>query len=574
MRFRLVRFLIALVPAWLMIPHILRRWVNIPYWDDWGTPGKQIRALHEGNLTLASLLAQHNESRPFFPRLVLLAIEGAHWDVRKAMVATFLVVLLAAYFLSRVFDKMPGSPLEKLGALLVVSGILFWPNTEIWTFENTFMMVWPPTALVCAVAVNLSPVSLARKVLVNVALAAIATFSWANGMLLWAFALPLPAALLAGLPREGKKENPILWYAVYTLACAVCMGIFMHGYHHGVLSWDIPAVSVYFFTWVGGFFGSIDTAWLTGVCVVAAFFSLAFPWCFAARKRGNFIDGYPWLTLGVYGMASGWLTAMGRAKLGLEQALSPRYTAVSGYIYIGLVGFAWLLLLAARRAESKKFRLAVWCTASVAALFLIPMVSFGYYRGLGFMEATQALRKTVRAAWQWSRVAPGNAGLSLMAPFPVDFRTGEELEDAGILSVKRFSPDIAAGWDFSAKPGEGAVGYFDNCQIVPVPGGVRILFEGWTRLPDRIGPADYVIITYSKDGGAPHLFLVLPSDTQPRTDVMMVLKDKRMYYTGFRQDLDAGLLPSGELKFQAWAVDMKNRTIAPLANAFVREITR
>jgi len=63
----------ASVIAWLSVTNV----VDMPYWDDWFNSSSVLVEWHAGTLGLGDLLRPHNESRPFFPRLLFLALGEA-----------------------------------------------------------------------------------------------------------------------------------------------------------------------------------------------------------------------------------------------------------------------------------------------------------------------------------------------------------------------------------------------------------------------------------------------------------------------------------------------------------------
>src|ERR1700677_1467416 len=98
--------LFSLVPAIALVPRILHSWVNIPYWDDWITPGNQLLKLLLEKLTIGELFSPHNQSRPFFLCLVLIPADWWGWDSRKAMSAIFLMVCAASFLLFRLLGRL------------------------------------------------------------------------------------------------------------------------------------------------------------------------------------------------------------------------------------------------------------------------------------------------------------------------------------------------------------------------------------------------------------------------------------------------------------------------------------
>src|ERR1700704_1767479 len=168
-------------------------WVPVPYWDEWDSPGKQLAAYYRGDLGFADLFSQHNESRSFFPRLVYLALYlTAGWDVRCGMVATFVLACAGSAGLYAVSRRTNPSRGAVLLMFAVMNLLLFSPRQ----YENFLYAIMgevftPACALVFAVLVNLSNLSLKWKALMNAALAFLGTYTFANGMLLWVLAFPL-----------------------------------------------------------------------------------------------------------------------------------------------------------------------------------------------------------------------------------------------------------------------------------------------------------------------------------------------------------------------------------------------
>lgn len=573
-RYRLALFLVSLLPAFVLIPHILQTWVSVPYWDDWYTPGHQLLSLAKGQLTIHEMFSQHNESRPFIPRLILLPMDWFGWDVRKAMSVIFVILCFTAFLLHRLVRKMEG--VSAKGALLlslVINGIVFWPIPQVWNMENTFMMACPPLLLLCALNVNLADVSFRRKVMVNSLLAAIATYSWSNGMVLWLFALPLQSSVfrLQILPGTAEKKE-VRWYLFYAAACVASMGYYFHDLNHERVSISILPVIDYFLVWLGGFFGSYKLARVIGACAIVTYIVLLWVYSRIVPEKRNASGGYPWLVLGFYAIASGVMASLGRVKMGVLGAMSPRYAAVSGFLYIAIVGLGYLAWSAAgeagwRSKESRVLRAA----AIVMAVLMLPMITIGYVHGIALMDEVKTIRLTALAAWQWSKIMPHSAGMTVLTPQEDDvLRVGGELEKYHILKIKRWEPELTANWSYTATATDDRNGVLEVCRINPKLN--RLQLQGWCRLPDRNAAADYVLFTVCEKSGTPKPYLVLPGGAMPRRDIAVSTGSKAMFNSGFAQELPAETLPDGEVTVAAWAVDMNRRTISPLAHTFTLQV--
>lgn len=571
--FGAVVFLISLVPAMILLPQIMHTWVNVPFADDWMTPGRQLVSLANGTFSLGDLFSQHNESRPLFPKLVFLVLAWfGGWDVRKDMGATFAMACLDSYLLYRLVRGAAGiSRWQAILLLVPMNFVLFWPNAETWTFANTFMMAWPPAMLLCALNVNLSGVSFPKKVLVNSWIAIIATYSWSNGMLLWLLAAPLPAAMfsLRWFPGEQDKAEA-KWYLLYALAGILCMVSFFHGYSHGTLSWHLSYWLDYFFVWLGALSGEIQSARILGRCVLGGYALLLFGYFHFARKERDCSDGYPWLVLGAYAILSGMLTSMGRCKLGVEQAISSRYLTVSGYLYIALMGLGFLVWRSVWKQLPPGKAAFPGFAGGVVVGLLASFVIKSHNRGFVQLVAAGEYRKTVLVAWQWSKVIPNDAGLKLVCPWDPDMpRTfGAILERSHVLQIPRWSSEVMAHWSYAEKADGTGNGVLDTCQLTP---DGRLAVAGWSRLAARNCPGDYVVLTFCEAGGRPQPCLVLPTDAM-RPDVALAFKSAGMLRSGFNQSvIPVDALPKGSVTIEAWAVDLQQSKIRPLHHPFVLE---
>src|SRR5580700_10455738 len=85
-----ILFALALVPIVYIAYLVYATAVNILYVDDWGYIFL-FRDLAAHSLPLKDLMAQHNESRPLLPVLILLGVGSqTHWDVRYEMWIEFI----------------------------------------------------------------------------------------------------------------------------------------------------------------------------------------------------------------------------------------------------------------------------------------------------------------------------------------------------------------------------------------------------------------------------------------------------------------------------------------------------
>lgn len=567
-------FALSLVPAMVLFPWIVHTWVNIPFHDDWGTPGHQLVLMCEGKLGLSDLFSQHNESRPFFPRLVLIPLAWfGGWDVRRAICAIFAMAGVASVLLHLLVRKMPGMTRAGTVALsLVMNLVLFWPNSEIWNFSNTFLLVWPPVALLAALLVNLSGASLRGKVLWNSLFATISTYSWANGMLLWVLAAPVPDALFRPQKdgENGKAKRGMKWYPLYALAAVVNIVCYFFHYRkppdNPPFSWDPGKLADYFFTWAGGLFGNEFAARWIGAAVALLFLVFAGICVRAALRKRDFTGCYPWLVPGMYAVISGVMASVGRSGFGASQAMSPRYTAVSGYLYIAVAGLGCLAWQELSGRWTQRRQVILQWIAMLGALACTPFLIGSYEAGFRMLKTTGEHRRALATAWEWSKVIPQNPALALILPNTKLLNTfGSILEEHHVLRLHRWNAGTGADWVFTGKAVDTSNGIFGSCETTP-DGWVAV--SGWASLPGRAGPADAVLLTIADADGAPRPWTILPSNLDS-PDVAKALKNDRMARCAFRMGIPPEGLPKGRIIISAWAVDVKQAKVRPLARSFV-----
>ncbi|MEO6870813.1 MAG: hypothetical protein ABI233_01170 [Chthoniobacterales bacterium] len=411
-----------------------------PFWDAWFTPAQQLISLHQGTLSLSELFSQHNESRPFFPRLLMILLAApAGWDARQEMVLTFATVCAGAGAIYLLFRRC--SDLSRNRRILVwaiTSFLLFAPcGYENFLNPQHFGNFVPSVALLFALVINAGGSRFAIKACANASLAFIATYSMPHGLFLWLFAWPI-----AWQPNESPRRTR--WRVIYCVAALVSIAGYFWGYRHPTVT--PPFVSPfthfglllhYLTLWSGDlFFLSVADPLLLGILVLALFSALAAAAIFLAVRDRNWRPGYPWLVLGIFTLVSGFTGAAGRLGFGLEQALDQRYTSYTVFLYIAIVGLAAHVLSAFRSTALRLLAVAVF--ASGALLWGETLV-----RITPRLAADERMRKHLLLALEWAAVIPDNPELQKLSPYPETPRRIQELIRYDILRPRAVSGPLA-----------------------------------------------------------------------------------------------------------------------------------
>jgi hypothetical protein len=296
--------LVALFPIMVTLWVFRRNWTSVPWRDDWYTPGAQIISFLERNLHFVDLFRQHNESRLLFPNLCNLFLVGVtgRWDPKDAILLTFGLACVGSFLLFILLLRTTTLPLSgRLWAWALLNAVLFCPaEYENFLWGIFFVSFTPGVAVLAATLVNLSDLRFAWKVIANSILAFVATYSYANGMLLWLLAVPFPVVRRSA-ETKGNMTNLIVWYAGYLLFGLLAVTLYFRGFTHPA---QLPhftttissAVPLFHFLllWLGNVFAPTKAEALFCGCVsLTAFAGLTVAAIKAAGRQGNFWRFYP-----------------------------------------------------------------------------------------------------------------------------------------------------------------------------------------------------------------------------------------------------------------------------------------
>ena len=255
-----------------MLAVILIVGVDLPFADGWDTPGGLLEAGLDGRLGLADLFEQHNESRPLFPRLFFYAF--AHlfgWHPKAFMLLSWVVTLVVACLVSRWLVALGRGPVPLWGAFVVSSLLFSLAQYANFLWGIQLVVFIPSLCLVLALESARRVVSCGVLLASTIALCLLATFSYANGMLLWLVAAPFSA--LVSEWQRGSVKSARAWGGVYALCGVVALACYFFDYrrpptHASMMAGlEAPLAALVFFArWVGApfsgvFWGLEDAAW-------------------------------------------------------------------------------------------------------------------------------------------------------------------------------------------------------------------------------------------------------------------------------------------------------------------------
>jgi hypothetical protein len=523
-----------MVPAAVTAALIRMYAVDVPFWDQWEA-AILLEQLHQGTLTLRELFAQDNEYRQFFPNLAFVSLGRlTGWDVRYEIWLGFGVVCLTSVCLYRLDARTPGrGRAARLGCWGLANLLLFSPvQHENWLFGVQLVYFAPGACLVAGLLVSTTHRWRAgTRIGASMALAAVATFSSANGVVTWLVLAPLVC-------RAGDARRRRLIILAWAAACAACIALYLHGYTRPAahpspwLGARHPGGAAVFFLALLGSPFALSARMLPVATVVGGALLCAFGVaCYRLLLRGDPVHrawAGPFLALGAYSVASAALVTAGRLGFGAGAAMTSRYTTFSLYLAVSLVYTA---------AAAFPPRRGMQRALAAAALVALNLAAAGAAVPYGFVLSRRERLQT-RTCLRWMDVAPNRECLAQRV-YP----------DAAVLRARAHAmnrlgylrPPLArtAAIDGPTRGAACAPGVVDG--LAP-PGEIRQA-SGWAGLPHARRPADAVLLTAEPAG----LVVAL---AVPQVGV----RERGRW----RAALPAGKLPPGTRGVRAWAVDALN----------------
>jgi hypothetical protein len=574
---RCALFLMACLPVFLALRMQVKHWVNIPIWDEWDTPGGTLLHLAQHKLTWADLFAQHNESRKFFPRLIYIALAWLFgWDVRAGMVLTFFSAsALSVFLLRRLRDSTRSLGAPALFAWLIINALLFGPaEYENFLCGYSFEIFLPVLALGGCIAVNLSDRPLGAKVLWNSVLAAIATYSFAHGMILWVLGIPIPGC------RQGQRPDFLrrstLWYLIYALAATVAIGGYFAGYQRPDIFpqpaslLQAPLLARFIVTWLGAVLKSDCTnPSIAGVLAAMALLMACLLSLFViCRNKHLWKSYYPWLLLAGFSLGSGLVTALGRANLRVDVVFfhalvgfsSYRYNLTSVLAYVATVGLLFRLYRDWIQFHPIwRVRFIILITVSATLLSQAWLFSFSGHRDR--INAFQDNRQRARTAVIWSKALPDNPELFLAYPYTEHFSERvAEMKSVGLIKLPEISDRLIEAISQPSRATDSEAGSIEQSRVIERD---RLRVAGWARTPARNLRADYVVFGWEDEDRSFHPFTAMPTG-QRRSDLIERFHSSALRNAGFTQEIDISKLPHRSLTLRGLSVDLSREQVFPL----------
>jgi hypothetical protein len=572
---------VAMVPMFLLVPLLVKNAINLPLMDQWDTPLAAIFKALDGTLSFNDLIAQHNESRKFFPRLLFLGMASiTNWDTRYEFLMIFLMACLIAvqiYCLSRMTVR--GSEYKRLLLSLPANLLIFSPaQSENWLWGIQLVVFIPIACITAGLIVSCSNLEIKRKALILIGLCTISTYSYANGMLSWFILFPSAAFTLKFSQNQGLKAQRWLIFGG-VIGCILNLVLYFHNYikpsHHPsfsrFLSYPFTAID-YFLIFLGSPLSNyqLGTARIVGLILIILFSSILCYLLWRRKDRQLVYCSIPWIAIAVYSCASALITTVGRLGFGLETAMSSRYTTFSLYLVISLIYLAGIVADNIIHHQFIRRASKAYIAAKLFLVFLI--ISFfvthtlTYLAGVRTMESNYRYRLHAKACLLFINAVDERAAIeaTIYPSFPVIKSSIERLNKMHFLKPALVeSSEILALMGKEGRHSPEENGFFDSVAKISE---IEISTSGWAIFPKRKQPADAVVLAYETSKNAPKAFAIAGvMGSSP--DVAKALNNPAYQKVRWTKTFPVSKLPKGPIKLSAWAFDTETKQMYRLANS-------
>ncbi len=389
---RALPFVLAALPLLYLIWFVATLYVDVPFGDQWELVPR-LEHLHSGMLTFRDIWGQHNEHRPAFPVLLMLALASASkwrigWEIAVNVLAGLGILLV---FAAHIRDVSRTEGARVFWALPVVSLLVFSPvqwENWMWGWQmGTFIGV-----LTTIGGLRLLSSGDRRWHLVAAQVCGVvSTYSYVAGLAYWVVGL----GVMAFRPVHRRSARLASWMIVAGLTIAS----YFYDYHQPPN--NAPLLSVFsslenllrVMSFASAYLGSPVGAYDQRIAAIFGAFVVVACAGLLVRLRSSWREPafvFP-AALVVQTLAMAGLAALGRSNNGMAQALAPRYTTVSIPIWIALV---LLGALAVHRRTATSAR--TWAVAGALAVALVTTsIASGAY-GYRIAAAHSAYKRIAR----------------------------------------------------------------------------------------------------------------------------------------------------------------------------------
>jgi hypothetical protein len=402
--------LLSLLPLAYLIRLCLQWHVDVPFSDQWEMVPRLVK-MTAGTLSFGDVWGQHNEHRPMFPIVTMLALARfSSWNIGPEIVVNVLlgigIFVVFAAALRTIYRALPE---RRWWLLPAVSILVFSPQqweNWLWGWQiQIFMGVFAGLAGFFFLA---HPEQTRWRFGLALAFGVLGTYSFSSGLTYWvvgALALWLHPAHRA----RGSFARPLIWIA----ASGATIGSYFLDYHlnpfHPPMMGNFRSLGDFntLLAYIAKYLGTPVAEFDSQAAAVAGVVGLMlFGWLLwhAREAYRSPVYIFPCI-VGLNAIAAAVMTGLGRAGFGSDQAMASRYGTIAAPLWLAILCLG--LYAAAGAKATFDRRRAGLLVAGALAVAIAATVSgqHAFIHGKARMAHLRSMRVALRGAWDWPKVA-------------------------------------------------------------------------------------------------------------------------------------------------------------------------
>jgi hypothetical protein len=483
------------------------------------------------------------------------------------MLLSFLLSCLTTfniYYLSK--KTLKSSQSQTLAYLALASMLIFSPmQWENWLMGLQMIAFVPISAITSALVIIFTPIPMIIKLLGSAALATLATFSFANGIISWVAIFPT----LYFMARKNLRS--LIWVtAGWLLLFSLNGTLYFHNYHRpehhpsfvSALTQPLNSLA-YYLSFIGSPLGIHQLILNQILGLVSCLLIMLVCWYFIKINQNKQLiyDFVPWLSILSYTLISGVLTTAGRVGFGVDQSLASRYITFSTY---GVVALIYLLAIVARELNhqsgavnqpaSQYYRQLINPLVKTILVVMLLLYSLNFLRANRALSATHQERLYGKSCLTLINVVPDQACIEqyIYPKFSKVLQRVNELDRIGLIQPSLLVSDRLSDISRERLPSI-SYGSFDSLTNNQ---DNSYNASGWSMLPQYNTPAHGVILAYQTQDGIDRAFAIARPNL-PRQEGQQATGKKQHFHAGWSKTFSGELIPPDALEISAWSFDSK-----------------
>ncbi|OGK36249.1 hypothetical protein A3A93_05885 [Candidatus Roizmanbacteria bacterium RIFCSPLOWO2_01_FULL_38_12] len=332
----------SLFPIILTIFFIKNYSINVPYQDQWEMVPLFQKVIH-AEISIFDLIAQHNEHRILFPRLIQISLAFlTNWNIKNIYWISFILLCAIYFFLALFMQNICKNKYFCIYLQFMLSWIVFSPiQYEGWfTGMNEFhLTILAMLMTIYLLNLPLLGTTATLSKIFAVFLSIIGSYSHINGLLIW---------IVGGILIFYRRQFLFLifWMLLSLMTYLIYFINYSKPIYHPSLMYFFQNpldFLTYFFGQIGSvlFISEIGISALIGIMIfLIALFNLNS----LLKKRSLIKSCIPWLMIFLFSLLSILAIAVARAGFGTTQALSSRYIVYSSLMFISTIEVFYYLV--------------------------------------------------------------------------------------------------------------------------------------------------------------------------------------------------------------------------------------